>query len=238
MSIFLLMLFFCYGLVALLFSGKKEDILLELWFWVPFVGICLCQEKDLRYALLILPSSILISGRGMQLFLIKICPPRSVVIRICQVIFIILFLFVCALDFSRINKNLSARTWYFSGLEEAGQWIKEQAAADTVVIASSIRQIRYYSGIKYADDGGNLYFPPSDREDFIKWMNQTSGKVILAVDGWERTQPQWLFPYSDSNQAFLKSLGFSLCKVIQHPVANEKYYTVVWLFCRDKVFAE
>jgi len=222
--------FFLYGLFVAFTNKKREGKLLAVWFFVFLVGISVAQEKGLRYSLLILPSSLLITSMGLEDALKRILkiPSRVFIVKLICVLCVFLFYWQM---YPRTQRFLDKGGAQFTGFKEAGDWIKKEATVDMQVLAGSPRIIRYYTGINFQEFGGTVIALPGRKKDFEGFIKSTEVPVILEIDYWERTQPNWIFPLSEMRIKYLNDYGFKLQKIVSRPVNNEAK-DVVWVFSR------
>lgn len=202
----LLIPFFALGIILPAFSKRKEDMILLFTFYILLLAISLCAEKTLRYTLLITPFCLLLTGRGLQFFIHFIFKNKCILLRKIN-LGIILGLLVFAaqiLPFQLYKLYDLAQS--FTGLKEASHWIKRHVDSNTMILASSVRQVQYYSGIKQAEFGGPLYYFSPRLDDFLKIVTQNHGPIFLVLDSWEPRQP--LFLNNPKTSEFLKKLGF------------------------------
>lgn len=222
--------FFILGFFIVLIRRRRQDKLILLWFGIFFIALSLSKEKDLRYGLLILPSSLLISGIGVEYVLDALfkTPKRNFFAKILCVVLIIAFYVQM---FPRTQRFLKKGTRQFIGFKEAGAWVRRHADSSTLVMAGSARIMRYYSGMNFRKYGGRIIGIPERQKDFEKIVKNTADPIVIEVDYWERTQPQWIFPLNKERISYLEQWGFQLKKAI----FRRAYYQdqpLVWLFYR------
>ncbi|MBF0571764.1 MAG: hypothetical protein HQL12_07800 [Candidatus Omnitrophica bacterium] len=177
-------------------------------------GISIAQEKDLRYSLLILPSALLISCVGISALIeyAKTQKQRGWM----ETLIIIVLLSSYAMLFPKTKGYLNNGAQTFTGFKEAGQWIKKESSPRTLILASSPRLVRYYSGINFQEFGGNIFQLPADQNVFQKGIKEFQGPVLVETDCWEVTcQPRWLYPISGNGRQYMKNLGFQLLEIIE-----------------------
>jgi len=125
---------------------------------------------------------------------------------------------------SKLNQN-------YTGFSKAGNWIKEHGTPDATILAGSKRAIRYYSGINYKEYDGRLHLPPAEKETFIKSIEQAQEPIILVVDKWEFTQPEWLYPLSEEKNKYLLDAGFLLSKIFfSEATPKQQPSPVIWIY--------
>lgn len=224
---------FLFGVFVLAKRNKRNDKLLLLWFLIFFAAISVSKEKPLRYSLLILPSSLLIAGIGFEEGLKKIARTSNQVF-IAKMICIVCMLLFFWHTYPRTDKLMKKSNQAFTGFREAGTWIKNQANAQTIVMAGSRRSIRYYSGINFQEFEGNLLPLPPNRYDFEHFIANTKYPLLLEIDVWERAQPGWIFPPSPQHIEYLNGQGLQLEKTVSRNVGGRER-DVIWIFSRGKI---
>jgi 4-amino-4-deoxy-L-arabinose transferase-like glycosyltransferase len=229
--------FFLFGLGIVHADRKKGHLLLLIWFWIFMAAISFIGEKDLRYALLILPVAILLSGVGLSFTLEKSFKHRHKGAEILALIIILLTFWIL---FPKTERLMRMRNGWHVGFKEAGTWIKDNVDSNTLILASSDRAIRYYSDINFQRFGGSILDLPQNYEDFKRTIQNTPGPVIVEVDYWEmRSLRPWIYsvsPETIDKVYVMKGLGFDLVKVVEGPgiSAREKRNIIplIWIFAK------
>jgi 4-amino-4-deoxy-L-arabinose transferase-like glycosyltransferase len=230
--------FFIYGLWVMIkrsFSGfRNEDALLLAWLFVFLLGISLAQEKDLRYSLLVLPSILLISCIGISTLIDTFFKDQKLK-TILEILMVVILLTTYGSLLPRTERFLNHTALTYTGFQEAGRWIKRESQSNTMVLASSVRTIRYYSNLDLAQFGGQIRLLPSERSDFEAMIKNARGPVIVEIDRWEiPVQPSWLYPISPVTEQYMANQGFKLVQTIDHkiylPDGNKQMMPVIWIF--------
>lgn len=220
--------FFLIGLFMISREKDNRTKLLLIWFLVFFLSLSISKEKDLRYSLLILPGSLLIAGIGFEETLKKFLkiPKQILIAKIICILCILLFYWQ---TYPRTQRFLDGGAKQFTGFKETGNWIEKQVGVHTRIIAGSPRIIRYYSGINFQEYGGSITMLPETKKEFEELVRSTEAPLIMEIDYWERAQPKWIYPLSESRIKYLDGLGFKLQKTVSRTVENEDK-DVVWIF--------
>jgi len=209
--------FFFYGLF-LICQGKNRVFQLGMiWFFIFFIGLSLMREKDLRYAVLILPSMILITAIGLENALQRLFKREKIIFTAQAICLVILLSFSIAI-YPKTKRYLDRDAWQFIGFREAGLWIKSHLSEDGLLLAGSPRAIRYYSGINFAEFGGRIKPLPATITELKELIQKTRGPVYLAVDYWEHSQPTWVTPFPQAVLNQLTPLNFDVVKVIERKI--------------------
>jgi hypothetical protein len=100
----------------------------------------------------------------------------------------------------------------FCGFYETGQWLQQVTSQEAPLMVGSDNQIAWYS------DRENIHHFPLTIEDFYSYLEDNE-IALLVVDRWERTQPSYVFQYSDQGTSFwypyfLNDSHFSFVNVI------------------------
>jgi hypothetical protein len=105
------------------------------------------------------------------------------------------------------------------------------------VLADSERAIRYYSGIQYDDYGGRLAVLPRTMEGVKERLEKTAGTILMVIDAWEYTQPEWAYPFNVKKLEMVEQAGFRLVRIIRKevsslrgPDAGLSMQPVIWIF--------
>lgn len=228
-----LQIFFIYSIYFLIKRRKRQDILVLVWWGVFFLGISLASEKDLRYSLIVLPMILLITGVGLEDLISRIFenPLRKKIAMIISLVFVLAYF---GHNYSGYKRYWDEDGDLFVGFRPAGQWIKKFAGKEKIVLAGSPRAIRYYSGIEFAQYGGNLYPLPSKKEEFEAFISSQKVPIILEIDCWEGTQPKWVHPFAADKIQYLYEKGFKLAHhvVMQNPRSNLQKL-LICIFLKD-----
>jgi 4-amino-4-deoxy-L-arabinose transferase-like glycosyltransferase len=214
-----LLLFFIIGIVFALLNTKIPKFLaIMLWFITGLVIFSIVGEKDARYLTPILPAAFLFVGYGFE----KLCINKKV--RYLLIVVGIILVFVLGsqgMDFVKYKGNT------YTGLIEAGDWLKDNAGADSVIYVSSDRAMRAFSGFEYTEDGGVIKTYPSTKEKFESEINSTTKNIFLELDIWEYTQPEWVYPLDEGKARYLSELGFKPVDLITKTVNGQTGNVVI-----------
>ena len=226
--------FFIFGLWNSLQSDNRNQWAQGFWVIFAFLVVSAMPNKDIRFILPLLPSIVLVTGMGIEAFLLEV--EKVIISPIMRpMCLMLIFLFFAVFTFPFIEQNMISRAYGYVGFQEAGVYLKKEIvrSPDTLVLASSPRIIRYYSDINFIEFGGNLSCIPENEADFINIIRNASSDVILIIDAWEWAQPKWIFSSTDSNNKIFKELGFHLERIIDKDVRimSDKFAkrTVVWI---------
>lgn len=230
--------FFIYGFFVTLKSQNRRERLLFVWFITFFLALSLSNEKTFRYSLLIIPSSLLIAGIGIESIFKKFLKTQEKILS-GKTICILCILLSYWHMYPKMEKVLNINFLQFTGFKETGSWIKEQVTPRTKIMVTSRRIVRYYSGINFKEFKGKLLPLPPNKKEFEEFIRNTKSPFLLEIDRWERTQPKWIYPISERKINYLSRLGFNLSKVIKRPLpfadGSQKKMPVIMLFKRDSI---
>ena len=233
-----LLIFFVLGLYKISREKTSVKILLFSWLIVFFIMISAIAEKEYRYILSVVPCIIIITSLGIDFLIRKIFknPLRIflagiLVLIMCSPIF---------LDTLMRGQFLAKRKHVgYTGYREAGEWIKKNSQEKTLVLSTSPRAIRYYSGIDYVEDGGNIVplVTLKTKSDFERFIRDEDRPVLLEIDIWDFDQPRWIYPLSEQKNKYLYSHGFRIVQKIRKMTSFSKddkaIRTVIWLLIRE-----
>ncbi|MFA5260235.1 MAG: glycosyltransferase family 39 protein [Candidatus Omnitrophota bacterium] len=225
------------GLAGLM--KKEREIVVVLLSWLIWLGlISFIPEKVPRYFLPVIPCFILLSGIGIETAVKLLIPAKRQaqnIVTACWVLLIGATLTITPPEkrIPSIKEQLHA----FTGLREAGAWLAENVKKDTVVISSSIRSLRYFSGIEFKEDSGHLVPLPATRTGWEHLLAENPGPLILEYSRWQRVP--YLDPDGPSGTGMADVLvqeGFTKELTIIKPWFFTDGYSadmpVVWLFSR------
>ena len=121
------------------------------------------------------------------------------------------------LSFSGIAPFVEAKTLSYTGFEELGEKIAalDSAYSFDVIYSQSARQIRAFSGIEYASDGGKIKSLPEDT------VNLTGGRVLVQLDVWEYAAPEWAYPLSQETLNGLAAENFTVVDYVEKDVPTQ-----------------
>ncbi len=120
------------------------------------------------------------------------------------------------------------------GYADAGAVIRKLANSDTVILAASERQLRYFTGFNLQEFGGNIVPLRYEKQELEEFLRKTPGEVLIVLDCWEALQPSWVRLGGGETTNYLHSLGFELVDVVhgfldpQHPEAGMRPW--FWIY--------
>lgn len=198
---------FMFGIFLPLLSKRDDDRVLVSVFLIVLILVSLCAEKTMRYTLLVIPFCILITGRTIQYFIHLFFRNNSVLLRKSQAIIIVVMFGLSATLLPYEILALSDLSSSFKGLKKIGQWLTNRTSKNTIILASSVRQIQYYSGLTRSEEGGNLYYFSPNLDDSLKIIKSHKGECLIVLDSWEPQQPVDLLDSGD--MAVFTNMGFN-----------------------------
>jgi hypothetical protein len=128
-----------------------------------------------------------------------------------------------------LNQSRTHLTTTYTGFMEAGDAMRQLAGPDAMILAGSVRAMRFAGGREQADRVREL---PSTLEGLRALVQDHRGRVLLETDRWEYTQPGWIHPWSEAKIESLQSLGFRQAAIVRRPVAGQAL-PVVLVLARD-----
>ncbi len=185
---------------------------------VPLCVMSLTAEKDIRYALPVVPLLAIVSALGIKKVTgLLVNDPYWRRVLKCFVLVAGLFLFIPFFGY----KDASSLSTGYTGFLEAGDWVRKNVSAQDVIFSGSRRQMKYCSGIAFSEDGGRI-FPVLMPRDQFHPVRTANGTAYLVVDRWEFFhQPSWLYPFDAGKRADIEKMGFVLVK---------QFRNAVWIF--------
>jgi hypothetical protein len=215
---YLLPLFF-YGFYQLLKTQHPARHLLIPFFLIAFLLISLLAVKKLTYSVILIPTIAIIAGIGLENLLNKIFKnPQNLWRGEC---FVILFWYVlCWMYYPRMEILMERNNHKHTGYPEAAQWISSRLQPNTVVIAQSPREIRYFSGLKFHESGGPVFLFPKNRNELENLIHRIEKPILLEVDLWNASKPVDFTPFSftEEDEGYWENLGFKLKKTVHREI--------------------
>ncbi|MAG50423.1 hypothetical protein CL621_02145, partial [archaeon] len=142
-------------------------------------------------------------------------------IKISNWVFIGLIVLI-AIPFYSLGNNLNiSKSYTYTGFKEAGEWLKDNIEENAIIYSASVRTLRAFSGIEEVENGGNLAGYP-EKEDFEDIVKTNKAPVYIEIDVWERIQPEFVYPLTESKINYLQSLGLTFVKVAEGPYPTDK----------------
>lgn len=211
----------------LLEGDVRKQALLIPWVIVELAVLSLVSQKDLRYILPLLPCVVIVMGAGIASavdILFKKEALRDAARCAVAVIFLVPVLTLAHQPMAwSINHN-------YLGFLEAGEVIKTLDDGKAVVLAGSIRALRFASGIREKEFGGRLEALPKTLQELKERVSLARTKIILEVDIWEYIQPAWVYPVTSEKLEAIRTLGFIERKAIVRRVSGGRERWVAWVF--------
>lgn len=230
--------FLLIGLGAAFLSRDRNQWAHALWVIVAFTALSAMASKDFRFLLPVVPSLVLVSGIGLEAVLRWMDRWPAAARGSRPFALATVFLLLVFVHYPLIRENVLRKAYMYTGYAEAGETVKNLAGGhpQAVVLASSPRMIRYFSGINFKEFGGQIEAFPKTREAFVRLASGASVDMILAIDRWEMAQPSWVYPPTDENNRTLKDLGFVLEKRVRRAMRTSPQKmeegSVIWIFRR------
>jgi hypothetical protein len=228
---------FFYGFYAILRRKCQAPLLLLQWFLIILIIISLVPEKDTRYALPLIPAMLLIAGLGLEC-LINTALNNPSRILAAKIIALVLCLCLAWKAYPQVRSEFQETNRNFAGLPKAGRWIKARTSASHIILTTSYRPIRYYTGINFFEFGGSIISLPRDKDEFKNLVSYIRRPIIIEIDRCEFFKPPaWRTPVTQETITYLNQFGFRLVKIINENLsegksAPEKIEPVVWIFER------
>ena len=217
-------------LAGFCFMFKEKDARIQAliipWILVEVTVLSLVSEKDLRYILPVFPCAVLIMGVGVSRA-VDVFLKHDVFkgVARCGVAFVLLMPVL----------NLGQRPGHWSinhsyvGFSEAGEAVKYLDDGHALVLAGSIRAMRYCSGIREKEFGGRLGPLPRTIQELKDVVSGSRTKIILEVDVWEYIQPAWAYPVTSEKLKALAVMGFIESKVVFRQIKPGVSAPVAWI---------
>ncbi len=209
------------GLIAVLVLAELRHLkVLVVWVLGFILALSMAQEKQLRYAFILLPGCLLLAGVGADILIEKFFKVNLRGWVRSLVLMLLIFLGIVGLKSLILFQENRIST--YTGFREASEWLSVNAQNAEIRVGSQ-RALRYYSGI-------NFNKLPDTLTDLNQW-----GPGFIVVDFWEYTQPSWIYPLTGDKLDNLESAGLRLAKVIYRPIVGAQFpkprlIPVIWIF--------
>ncbi|MFQ6073190.1 MAG: ArnT family glycosyltransferase, partial [Methanosarcinales archaeon] len=166
-------------------KNTKEDLLLLIWFFLPFIVASLHPHKESRYLLFIVPALVIMTSNAILLL-------GNLIARHAEypkygLLIAILFSLMCS-----YQTALPATDYFkYAGsswvqLKNAGEFIDKNTPKDTKIISESVPQLYYYS------DRIIVPFPKNKTELLRKSLEKNIDLIVLTP---ERMTPNYAFEF-------------------------------------------
>ncbi len=224
--------------IAGLFKDRRNSCISLITGWIVcLIGLSLAPERILRYSLPYLPIMIIFAMIGVSLCIQKYVHRREE--RPLWRLIVILFLgFIAFNRYPHLEFMLNEENKFSNEFSGAGQWVRNHAQTDALIVSSSYRQIRYFSGINFARFGGRLIELPDSGQELAKIVNTARRPVILEVDNWGKQGKLLVDPATNNGITQLEEMGF----VIKYTAGKMRYQTkdeegliapALWIFEKE-----
>lgn len=194
--------------------------LLGAFLVVELVAMSLAPEKDGRYILPTLPFLAVLYALGCGGLLERVAKraPRGraqlAAIGILSLQIIPFF----------VQQGRTHLTSTYTGFLEAGDAVRTLAGPDALILAGSVRAMKYAAGRGLED---RIQALPGSVDDLRSVLRGHRGRVVLETDRWEYTQPAWIYPWSEAKGESLRSAGFRQAVLVRRSVGGHVEPVVV-----------
>jgi 4-amino-4-deoxy-L-arabinose transferase-like glycosyltransferase len=182
---------FAWGVICAFLMKLRNSRFLFLWIFVFFVVISFQSDKVDRYMIPIFPQIVIIGALGLDKLLRDFKKSGYVIYGFVGII-LLFFSYTLYSDAAVLIPGLSEG---FCGFDETGQWLQQVTSTDAPLMVGSDNQIAWYA------DRENIHHFPVELGDFYTYLEQNE-IALLVVDRWERTQPQYVYTYSEQGASF------------------------------------
>jgi len=176
----------------------------------------------------ILPSILLATSLGLEAIILLI-PIKKYQTAIRLFLLPVIFLTLTK-PMIKGSKRIAIIDHSYIGFKEAGQVVKSIADAHSLIFTDSARAIRFYTDFEFEENGGNISSFPRNEQDFDQIvLSNTDKNIILIMDSWQYTQPEWVLNMTPEKMENLNRKGFVLKKAVAKYLEDKKQYNVVWV---------
>lgn len=214
------------GAFFLLRQAPRVRVLIGAVIVVGLVVMSLAPERDERYIQPILPFLGILFALGAKSAVDTLVREKAYRAGARAVaIGLVCLQFIPFLQ----QKDRTSLADSYTGFLEAGQVVRGLATPDALILAGSLRAMKYAVG---REQEGRVAGLPPTLEGLRSVTQRHRGRIILETDCWEYTQPAWLYPWSRAKLERLESAGFREGALIQRSVSGT-VEPVVLVFIRD-----
>ncbi len=221
------------GVVALREKDRSILSFLLFWFLLIFVSIQVLPSRIVRYAQPLLPPAFLLCGAGAE-FLIERFGKNANYRQVSRVLAMVLLAAFYLVHYPKERALIAQNKIKCVGYAQAGEWLRAHDDGRTLLVSTSARVVRYFTGINFQEFGGRVVGLPGRPEDLESLAAAAPQRVLLVIDVWE---PSWFIPMTSGKIERLKRDGFRLAHVVERYAyfPPEEYVgtmPVVWIFER------
>jgi hypothetical protein len=185
-------LFLVIGLAMAYVYQEKEAMKIPLMF-LTVTFIVLSMRHITRYMLPFVPMALVVAGHGVDRIRHMI---STIDRRAALVVFVGILAVSGGTTYQYTNPMVTLQAQRFTGLEEAGKWIRANTAEDVGVIAGSGHQSRFFA------DRPTWHAANVDNRSHMEQLIREQNYRYMEVDRWERTQPEWFQQTLQSHDAY------------------------------------
>ncbi|MDZ4241706.1 MAG: glycosyltransferase family 39 protein, partial [Candidatus Omnitrophota bacterium] len=196
-----------WGVASLFLSGRAAAFLLGGWGLCSLAFFSLVPQLTTRYAIVILPCVCLLAAWGVEDALRRVFRHPSALRAAISAVLAGIVVMMLGLTPER-TARLADENKYFRNFNEAGHRIKDQARPGTLILCSSERQIRYFSGIEYLQWGGQIQRLPLAYADLRNIFQGHAEGILVQLDNWSSSDASLVDPFDSSQISFFESQGF------------------------------
>jgi len=224
--------FLILGIVLSFIYRKREDILLLVFFFVYllFTEFSLGRGTEVipRFLLTVLPIAVVLVAKTFSEIIIYLKILTKIKLSIWIFVLLTILMVIPSINIATKSHFSDQRKFSFSGYQEAGAWLKENAAREALIYSTAPRQIRTFAEREYKrelynkDLGGTTVYL-SHFKTLDDFMNETKDKdnIYLHLDIFESGQPSWASPITQEKVTQLMTLGFTPVKEIVLPFNSQ-----------------
>lgn len=186
------------GIILALRKRSRSDIFTLVWAAVFFAVGTQLYVEDIRRMMFLLPPFVIFAARAIETI------GGQVNIDSVPKYAIIALLTAPLLFYSAAEGHamIVSKAPGFAKLKDAGEYFRDMPQ-NTKILAGSPNQLAFFSGGKNVT---NYY--PQKQEDFAKTLKEQNYDYVV-MDGYEPTQPQWIFSYLQQQKYLNAVMAFS-----------------------------
>lgn len=222
-----------FGLVKIGRSHRPAAVLFSAWTILVLAALSIPAEKQLRFAIILLPPLLLLAGIGAEELTAFL--PKPAWRNAGKAGLVVLVMAWAWTQIPLREAELAEDNKFYLGFGEVGEWVRDLMDSETLVVARSPREVLYHARLKGAGINEVTKFPVQ-KGALEEIAARHRGPILLEVDNWGDPQHTLIDPFTLRTLEEFGKLGFRPEKTVgamiydrdQTPVAAP----AVWLLRR------
>ncbi|MDY6765995.1 MAG: glycosyltransferase family 39 protein [Candidatus Nanohaloarchaea archaeon] len=167
--------------------------------FLPVAFLVLATKGLNRYFLPFIPMAVIVAGYGVDRLRELAAAYED---RAGRAVYALILVLSAAVMFQSAAGMILPAASGFTGIDEAGKWLQQNAPPDAVIIAGSSNQIRFFSQ-RQTIHAGSI----KNQSELSRVLAEQNVQYV-EIDRWESTQPRWLVQTVQQSDVFQPVQGF------------------------------